>query len=244
MVDPTNIRELVAALNASLSRAGRGRMRASPIASRLKTSAGTSTPLSSPLCIRGSCAVRIFGPIQRNSASATHQHSCSSVVARSRNYWRDLWRYRELFAILAWRDVAVRYKQTMIGGGVGPSLGRFLYDGGVHSHLRICRETTDGWGRALSSVGIRGHVALVLVLQCSDGRLEQSSFQCGVGVQGLFPADHHTVRRRRRCARGLPRQHSDAGVADGLVRVPASWRIVLLPAFIALAIAASIVLHC
>ena len=32
-----------------------------------------------------------------------------------RNYWRDLWRYRELFAILAWRDVAVRYKQTVIG---------------------------------------------------------------------------------------------------------------------------------
>lgn len=32
-----------------------------------------------------------------------------------RNYWHDLWHYRELFAILAWRDVAVRYKQTVIG---------------------------------------------------------------------------------------------------------------------------------
>jgi len=32
-----------------------------------------------------------------------------------RNYWRDLWTYRELFAILAWRDVAVRYKQTVVG---------------------------------------------------------------------------------------------------------------------------------
>jgi lipopolysaccharide transport system permease protein len=31
------------------------------------------------------------------------------------NYWRDLWRYRELFYILAWRDLAVRYKQTVIG---------------------------------------------------------------------------------------------------------------------------------
>ncbi len=30
-------------------------------------------------------------------------------------YWLDLWRYRELFLILAWRDVAVRYKQTVIG---------------------------------------------------------------------------------------------------------------------------------
>ena len=32
-----------------------------------------------------------------------------------RHYWADLWHYRELFAILAWRDVAVRYKQTVIG---------------------------------------------------------------------------------------------------------------------------------
>jgi len=30
-------------------------------------------------------------------------------------YWKDLWRYRELFYILAWRDIAVRYKQTVIG---------------------------------------------------------------------------------------------------------------------------------
>jgi lipopolysaccharide transport system permease protein len=32
-----------------------------------------------------------------------------------RHYWRDLWTYRELFAILAWRDLSVRYKQTVIG---------------------------------------------------------------------------------------------------------------------------------
>ena len=32
-----------------------------------------------------------------------------------KNYWADLWRYRELFLILAWRDVSVRYKQTIIG---------------------------------------------------------------------------------------------------------------------------------
>jgi lipopolysaccharide transport system permease protein len=32
-----------------------------------------------------------------------------------RQYWRDLWRYRELFYVLAWRDISVRYKQTAIG---------------------------------------------------------------------------------------------------------------------------------
>lgn len=32
-----------------------------------------------------------------------------------KHYWRDLWRYRELFYILSWRDIKVRYKQTVIG---------------------------------------------------------------------------------------------------------------------------------
>jgi len=32
-----------------------------------------------------------------------------------RYYWADLWRYRELFYFLAWRDLVVRYKQTVIG---------------------------------------------------------------------------------------------------------------------------------
>ena len=32
-----------------------------------------------------------------------------------RQYWRDLWKYRELFYFLAWRDLLVRYKQTVVG---------------------------------------------------------------------------------------------------------------------------------
>ena len=32
-----------------------------------------------------------------------------------RQYWRDLWSYRELFYFLAWRDILVRYKQTVVG---------------------------------------------------------------------------------------------------------------------------------
>lgn len=33
----------------------------------------------------------------------------------SRNYWNDLWRYRELLGFLAWRDIKIRYKQTVLG---------------------------------------------------------------------------------------------------------------------------------
>ncbi|MEP6750997.1 MAG: ABC transporter permease [Bacteroidota bacterium] len=32
-----------------------------------------------------------------------------------KHYWKDLWRYRELFYILSWRDIKVRYKQTVVG---------------------------------------------------------------------------------------------------------------------------------
>jgi len=32
-----------------------------------------------------------------------------------KNYWKDIWHYRELFYFLAWRDILVRYKQTVIG---------------------------------------------------------------------------------------------------------------------------------
>ena len=33
----------------------------------------------------------------------------------AKRYWLDLWRFRELFLILSWRDISVRYKQTVIG---------------------------------------------------------------------------------------------------------------------------------
>ncbi len=46
-----------------------------------------------------------------------------------RQYWRDLWRYRELFAFFAWRDLLVRYKQTVVG--VSWSLFRPLLTVGV-----------------------------------------------------------------------------------------------------------------
>jgi lipopolysaccharide transport system permease protein len=46
-------------------------------------------------------------------------HSRPQLVIRAgeseRQYWKDLWRYRELFYFLAWRDILVRYKQTAIG---------------------------------------------------------------------------------------------------------------------------------
>lgn len=47
--------------------------------------------------------------------TATEPELILEAGRAERHYWRDLWTYRELFAILAWRDLSVRYKQTVIG---------------------------------------------------------------------------------------------------------------------------------
>src|SRR5271169_1686283 len=61
-------------------------------------------------------ATKAEGPPQSALLAAVGEHFTVLEPGRvERNYWRDLWRYRELFAILAWRDVSVRYKQTVIG---------------------------------------------------------------------------------------------------------------------------------
>lgn len=61
-----------------------------------------------------------------------------------RHYWRDLWRYRELFRMLAWRDLSVRYKQTVIGvlwALIRPFLTMLIF---TVIFGRIARLPTDG----------------------------------------------------------------------------------------------------
>lgn len=48
----------------------------------------------------------------------SHVKTAEMIIESGRfekNYWSDIWRYRELFYFLAWRDILVRYKQTVIG---------------------------------------------------------------------------------------------------------------------------------
>jgi lipopolysaccharide transport system permease protein len=61
-----------------------------------------------------------------------------------RHYWLDLWRYRELFRVLAWRDLAVRYKQTVIGvlwALIRPFLTMLIF---TIIFSRIAKLPTDG----------------------------------------------------------------------------------------------------
>jgi lipopolysaccharide transport system permease protein len=50
-----------------------------------------------------------------DSSESTNPTLIIEAGRADRQYWKDLWRYRELFLFLAWRDILVRYKQTVIG---------------------------------------------------------------------------------------------------------------------------------
>src|SRR5881227_3662767 len=58
-------------------------------------------------------------PLTQSSEAGTEAPPPYELVVEAgrgeRQYWRDLWQYRELFYFLAWRDILVRYKQTVIG---------------------------------------------------------------------------------------------------------------------------------
>jgi lipopolysaccharide transport system permease protein len=61
-----------------------------------------------------------------------------------RHYWLDIWRYRELFQVLAWRDLSVRYKQTVVGvlwAFIRPFLTMLIF---TIIFGRIAKLPTDG----------------------------------------------------------------------------------------------------
>jgi lipopolysaccharide transport system permease protein len=76
---------------------------------------------------------------------STAQHELVIEAGRTESqYWRDLFRYRELFYFLAWRDVLVRYKQTVIGvlwALIRPFLTMVVF---VFVFSRIAKLPSDG----------------------------------------------------------------------------------------------------
>jgi lipopolysaccharide transport system permease protein len=62
-------------------------------------------------------ALRQAGDVPAAAASdrAAPEETVIAAGQGARRYFEDLWRYRELFVFLAWRDILVRYKQTVVG---------------------------------------------------------------------------------------------------------------------------------
>lgn len=156
-----------------------------------------------------------------------------------KDYWRDLWRYRELFAILAWRDIAVRYKQTVIGVAwavVRPFLTMIVF---TVVFGRIAKLPTDGTAPypILVFAGLLPWFLFSTILGDASNGLVGNSQLIG---KVYFP------RLIIPCAAAMV---ALVDFAINFIMLMAlmlwfgalpGWQIVLLPAFIAMAVLASL----
>jgi lipopolysaccharide transport system permease protein len=156
-----------------------------------------------------------------------------------RHYWRDIWAYRELFAILAWRDVTVRYKQTFIGvlwAVIRPFLTMVVF---TIIFSRIAKLPTDGDAPypILVFAGMLPWFLLSTILSEASNSLVANANLVG---KVYFPRII------------IPTSSAVVALVDfginlamlaalmGWFGFAPTWRILLLPCFVALAVLASL----
>ena len=155
-----------------------------------------------------------------------------------RHYWRDLWRYRELFYFFAWKDILVRYKQTIVGvaWAVIRPLALMIVFTFIGSH--VIKLPADGIPYPLTAfVGILAWNFFSISLQDSATSL--------VGNANLISKVYFP--RLVIPTAAVITAFADLIVATGLLVVLFVWyqfvpsiQIVALPIFVAMALAAAI----
>lgn len=153
------------------------------------------------------------------------------------HYWRDLWRYRDLFYFLAWRDLLVRYKQTVFGvlwAVLRPFLTMLIF---VVIFSRVAGLPSDGVPYAILVLGG------MLPWQFFASALSESSSSLVTNAnlitkiyfpRIILPASSVIVAM------------VDFAITLGLLALVMAWhgyvppaRIILLPTFVALALVAA-----
>jgi lipopolysaccharide transport system permease protein len=156
-----------------------------------------------------------------------------------RHYWRDLWAYRELFAILAWRDVAVRYKQTVIG--VAWALVRPVFTMVIFTIVfgRLANLSSDGATPypLMVFAGMLPWFLLSAILSDASSSLIANANLIGKVYfpRIIIPSSSAVV--------SLVDFAINLLIFFGLMvwyRFVPSWQIILLPGFVALAVLASL----
>ena len=134
-----------------------------------------------------------------------------------RHYWLDLWRYRELFRVLAWRDLSVRYKQTVIGvlwALIRPFLTMLIF---TIIFGRIAKLPTDG--NAPYALLVFAGILPWTFSHRLKRSFQQPDQQHKPDQQSLFSTPDRTNRYHRCGFRRLPYQLLHLACADGLVSV-------------------------
>jgi lipopolysaccharide transport system permease protein len=155
-----------------------------------------------------------------------------------RQYWKDLWRYRELFYFLAWRDILVRYKQTAIGVAwalIRPFLTMVIFTV-VFGHIaRLPTEGTTPYPILVYSAMLPWQFFSNSLSECSNSLITNANLISKVYFPRLVvPTSAVVVSFVDFLISGI--------ILLGLMAwynfIP-SWRIITLPLFIAIAFAAS-----
>lgn len=155
-----------------------------------------------------------------------------------KQYWKDLWRYRELFYFLAWRDILVRYKQTAIGmvwALIRPFLTMVVFTV-VFGNLAKLPSNGAPYPILVFAAMLPWQFFANALSECSNSLITNANLISKVYFPRLIvPASAAIVSFVDFLISGM--------ILLGLMAwynfVP-SWRILTLPAFIAIAFAAAI----
>lgn len=174
-----------------------------------------------------------------NRTSTARHRLLLSPGCAQRQYWRDLWAFRELFFILAWRDVSVRYKQTAIGvvwAVLRPALTMVVF--------------TAVFGRiaGLPSAGDAPYALMVLA-----GMLPWTLFSASLGdASNSLVANSNLISKVYFPRMIVPVASIIVAIVDFIVsffvllllmmyyRYWSGWQVLWLPVFVALAVFASL----
>jgi lipopolysaccharide transport system permease protein len=155
-----------------------------------------------------------------------------------RQYWQDLWRYRELFYFLAWRDILVRYKQTAIGIAwalIRPFVTMVVFSIVFGNFAKLPSEGVP-YPILVFSAMLPWQFFSNALSECSNSLITNSNLISKVYFPRLIvPVSAIVVSFVDFMVSGIIL----LGLMAYYAYVP-SWRILMLPVFIAIAVAASI----
>jgi lipopolysaccharide transport system permease protein len=156
-----------------------------------------------------------------------------------RHYWQDLWAYRELFVVLAWRDVAVRYKQTVIGlawAVIRPFFTMVIFTVLFSRLAKLPNETSAPYPIMVFAGTLPWFLFSTILGEASNSVIGNTSLVGKIYFPRIIiPSSSAAVAL------------VDFGISLVMLAVLMiwygflpSWHIVLLPAFVALAVLASL----
>lgn len=153
-------------------------------------------------------------------------------------YWRDLWRYRELFYFLAWRDILVRYKQTFIGVAwalIRPFLTMVVFTVVFGQLAKLPSEGDAPYPIMVFAAMLPWQFFASALAECSNSLIQNSNLISKVYFPRLVvPTSAVIVSFVDFLISGVIL----LGLMAWYNAVP-SWRIVTLPLFVAIAFAAA-----